>query len=299
MKYWILFIVAFFALSCGGKEGLIRDFEDGIDEIPTENENKLKLHVGSYNLRLITSSDLGVKDWANRKQWVRKIVDTHEFDILGTQEGVISQLDDIVMDKNYEYIAVGRDDGKLKGETSGILFRKDKFNVLSTGSFWLSETPAVPSKGWDANINRICTWIQFKELVSGKIFFFFNVHYDHQGAVARLESSKLMLEKIKEIAGDNPAVMTGDLNAEPTTDVLTTLTSSSVLWDSKTVTTSPAVGPVGTFYDYDLTKVPTSRIDYVLVNKSIKVLGYKVIDDDFTTGNIASDHLPVSVDIEF
>lgn len=298
-KYWTLFIIAFLVLGCGGKEGLMRDFEDGIDDIPTENVDKIKLNVGSYNLRLITSSDLGVRDWGNRKQWVRKIIDMHGFDILGTQEGVISQLDDIVADKNYDYVAVGRDDGKLKGETSGILFKKDRFEVMNTGTFWFSETPEVPSKGWDANINRICTWIQFKDKASSKVFFFFNVHYDHQGTVARVESSKLMLAKINEIAGSNPAIMTGDLNSEPNSEAMTALTGSSMLWDAKLVTVSPALGPEGTFYDYDLSKTPTSRIDYVLVNKIVKVLGYKVIDDDFQTGNIASDHLPVNAQIEF
>jgi endonuclease/exonuclease/phosphatase family metal-dependent hydrolase len=92
--------------------------------------------------------------------------------------------------------------------------------------------------------------------------------------------------------------MTGDLNSEPTTEAVKILTESNVLWDSKTVTATPALGPEGTYYGYDLSKTPTSRIDYIFVTKAVDVLNYEVVNDDFTTGNIASDHLPVRVKIE-
>src|SRR5690606_17334364 len=233
--------------------------------------------------------------WENRKQWVRKIVDDHDFDILSTQEGYITQIDDVVAGKNYAYVAVGRDDGVSAGETCAILYKTDKFNVEDEGTFWLSMTPDVPSSGWDATIKRICTWIKFREIASDKTFFVFNADYDHQGTIARVESSKLMLSKIQEIATDFPLVMTGDLNSEPPSDAVTALVSTKFLWDSKPITRTPATGPEGTYYGYDFTTTPTSRIDYAFVSRKVHVLEYNVINDDFTTGNIASDHLPVRV----
>lgn len=298
MNYIAIFCLSLFSISCSG-EGLIRDFEDDMIGPGADQTEKLRVNVGSYNLRLLTTADVGVRDWENRKQWVRRIVDVHDFDVIGTQEGYISQLNDIVDGKDYEYVAVGRDDGIATGETCGILYKKDKFTVEDKGTFWLSQTPDVPSYGWDANIRRICTWVQFKEVGSEKKFFVFNAHYDHQGNVAKLESSKLMLEKIATIAGDEVVVMTGDFNALPETEPITTLLNSEKLWDSKAVTMSPALGPEGTSYGYDLSVPPTSRIDYVLVSRHIDVLQYQVIDDDFTTQNIASDHLPVLARVQF
>lgn len=298
-KYVSFLSLTILMLACSSYEGLIRDFEDDMAGSIEDNTNKVKVNIGSYNLRLITSADIEEKSWENRKEWIRKIVDDYEFDIIGTQEGYITQIEDVIAEKAYTYIGVGRDDGVSAGETCSILYKTAKYKVEDSGTFWLSTTPDVPSSGWDATIKRICTWVKFKEIDSDKIFFVFNAHYDHQGLVAREESSKLMLSKIQEIATDFPVLMTGDLNAEPTSEAVTTLIKTQFLWDSKPITRKPATGPDGTFYGYDLTKDPTSRIDYVFVSRMVHVMEYHVIDDDFKTSNIASDHLPVQVIAQF
>ncbi len=297
--YVSFLLLSVLLFGCSGKEGLIRDFDDDLAKGIEDDADKIQVVVGTYNLRLLTSADVGVEDWENRKQWVRKIVDNYDFDILSTQEGYITQIEDVVADKAYAYVAVGRDDGVSAGETSAILYKTDKFDIEDEGTFWLSETPEVPSSGWDATIKRICTWVKFREIASDRVFFVFNAHYDHQGTIARVESSNLMLSKIKEIATDFPVVMTGDLNSEPPSDAVTALVSTKFLWDSKPITRTPATGPEGTYYGYDLTKAPTSRIDYAFVSRKVHVLEYNVINDDFTTGNIASDHLPVRVKVQF
>lgn len=299
MKYIVLLLIPILWLGCSGKEGLIRDFKD-ITEKDIENDtDRIQVIIGSYNLRLLTGADVDDKSWENRKQWVRKIIDDHSFDIIGTQEGYITQIKDVVENKNYAYVAVGRDDGVSAGETCAILYKTNKYSVEDKGTFWLSATPEIPSSGWDATIKRICTWIKLKEIESDRAFFVFNAHYDHQGLVAREESSKLILAKIQEIATGYPVLMTGDLNAEPSSEAVTTLLNTKVLWDAKPITRVPAKGPEGTFYGYDLTKEPTSRIDYVFVSRKVHVMEYQVIDDDFTTGNIASDHLPVLAKVQF
>src|SRR5699024_1073749 len=123
-------------------------------------------------------------------------------------------------------------------------------------------------------------------------------HYDHQGPIAQKESSKLILTKMKEIAKDKPVIFTGDLNSQPTSEAINVLLDESYVWDSRQISKSLPKGPEGTFYGYNLEDEPTSRIDYVFVTKEFNVLAYEVIDEDFKTGNIASDHLPVFVRIE-
>ena len=113
------------------------------------------------------------------------------------------------------YIGAGRDDGEDAGEHSAIFYKTSRFDLLDKGNFWFSETPDVPGKGWDATCcNRICSWGKFRDKESGQGVLFFNSHYDHQGKVARRESSKLLIARIKQIAGTDATVFaTGDFNA--------------------------------------------------------------------------------------
>lgn len=165
-----------------------------------------KLITGTFNVRLETPRDTG-NLWTDRKVYVANLVRFHGFDLFGTQEGFKNQLDDIQQQlPEYARYGIGRDDGQSKGEHSAIFYKKDRFELLKSGDFWLSETPEKPGFGWDARINRICSWVQLKEKKSGKTFYCFNVHYDHQAMVARRESSKLILAKIKLIAGDAPVL---------------------------------------------------------------------------------------------
>ncbi len=174
------------------------------------------LTVGSFNLRYINDHD-GDNSWANRCQMVTDLIGYYGFDFLGTQEGYLEQLRDIDTLDNYDYIGVGRDDGKEAGEHSAIFYRTDRFDLLDQGDFWLSETPEVPSHGWDASeCLRICSWGHFRDRISGMTLYFFNVHYDHVGQEARRQSSHLLLSRIRPLLDRGETViLTGDFNAGP------------------------------------------------------------------------------------
>ena len=193
------------------------------------------LRVATYNLRYVNKNDsINGNGWAMRSPVITALIRFHDFDIFGTQEGYKNQLDDIKDAlPQYVYYGRGRDDGKDKGEHSAIFYKKDKFKLLDKGDFWLSQTPDKPSLGWDATCcNRICSWVYLQDKKSGKKFYFFNAHFDHQGVQARQESSKLVLQKMKDIAGKVPAMFTGDLNGSQSSDWYKTIANSDLLKDT-------------------------------------------------------------------
>ena len=257
-------------------------------------QGDLNLRVATYNLRMDTEAD-GINAWQYRKDNVKALIKYHDFDVIGTQEGFLHQLQDICELSEYAYFGAGRDDGKTAGEHSAIFYKKDCFEILESGNFWLSETPDVPGNGWDATCcNRICSWAKFKEKKTEKFFYFFNVHFDHEGKTARLESGKLMVKKIQEIAKDNHVICAGDFNSTPETEQIQLL--STYLNDSKIVTQSPPYGPDGTFTSNFANPIIPGRIDYIFVSSGIQVLKYTSVTDN--DGNYyPSDHLPVIVDI--
>jgi len=248
------------------------------------------LRVATYNLRMNTASD-GADAWPNRKEMVKGLIRYHDFDVFGTQEGFRGQLNDITALPDYAFVGRGRDDGKEAGEHSAIFYRKARLKLLETGDFWLSETPDKPGLGWDATCcNRICTWAKFRDLETKKDFFFFSVHFDHQGVEARRQSGKLMVQKVQEIAKNAPVICVGDLNSTPDTEQVHTL--QALLQDAHEVTQQPAYGPVGTFQGFKLDAPLQDRIDYIFVSKGIEVLDYAALTDTLH-GHYPSDHLPV------
>lgn len=261
--------------------------------------NESHVHkISSFNIRMDTPND-GDDAWPNRKEMVKGIIRFHDLDIIGTQEGFKHQLDDILELPDYTYVGGGRDDGKDKGEHSAIIYRKDKYVVIENGDFWFSETPNIPGKGWDATCcNRICSWAKFKVIKTGKEFYVFNSHYDHQGQVARKNSSLLLLEKIKEIAGDFPVFATGDFNATPDSEPIQTLSKSGFLLDSYMITKEPPYGTVGTFNSFQLNTPMKNRIDYIWVTSGIEVKKYGVLND-VHYGHFPSDHFPVVIEAKF
>lgn len=256
------------------------------------------LRVATFNLRMDTPSD-GDNSWSHRKDLVNDVIRFYDFDIFGTQEGFTHQLNDILRLGTYRFIGVGRDDGKEAGEHSAIFYRTDRFKVLDQGNFWLSEHPEKPGLGWDATCcNRICSWGKFEDLKSGKQFFFFNVHYDYEGVVARPESSRLMLAKIKSIAGGNPVFLTGDFNAIPTEEPILILDRSGFLSDSYKITEEPPFGPVCTYHGYDSAARTDERLDYIWVTEGMRIDRYGVLTDT-RYGKTPSDHFPVMAIVEF
>lgn len=282
----IVFIVALACmtlLSAGAKE---------------EKAKECKLNIASFNLRMDTPND-GENAWPNRKDLVKSMIRFYDMDIIGTQEGFKHQLDDILELEGYAYTGSGRDDGKDAGEHSAIVYKKERLELLDHGDFWFSETPDVPGKGWDATCcNRICSWAQFKDKQSGKKFFVFNSHYDHQGKVARKNSSLLLLKKIEQIAGNNPVFATGDFNATPDDEPIQIIYDSGKLNDSFLITQEPPYGTVGTFHGFRANAPMKNRIDYVWVKPGIKVQKYGVLNE-MPYGRFPSDHFPVLTHVVF
>ncbi|WP_298650763.1 endonuclease/exonuclease/phosphatase family protein [uncultured Proteiniphilum sp.] len=262
------------------------------------SKKECNLRIASFNLRMDTPND-GDNAWPNRKEMVKSLIRFHDLDIVGTQEGFKHQLDGILELNGYAYVGAGRDDGKDAGEHSAIIYKKDRFELLDNGDFWFSETPEVPGKGWDATCcNRICSWAKFRDKLSGKKFFVFNSHYDHQGKEARKNSSLLLVKMIGQIAGDSPVFATGDFNATPDDEPIHTIYSSGKLNDSYLVTQEPPYGTEGTFNSFKPNAPTKSRIDYIWVTPGIKVKKYGVLND-MPYGRFPSDHFPVVIQASF
>jgi endonuclease/exonuclease/phosphatase family metal-dependent hydrolase len=250
-----------------------------------------EINIATYNLRLNTASD-GPNAWPHRVDAVKALIRYHEFDIVGTQEGLPEQIADLDAMPGFAHVGVGRDDGKDAGEHSAIYYRTARFEVEKHGDYWLSETPDRPSKGWDAKCcNRIASWAKFHDRVSGRRFFVFNVHFDHQGEVARRESAKLMLRKMREIAGNDTVICIGDFNSTPETEQIQTM--KTALRDAREVSAEPAYGPQGTFEDFKLDSKLPERIDYIFVGRGVEVLKYATLTDS-VEARFPSDHLPVA-----
>lgn len=250
------------------------------------------LNVATYNLRYLNVND-GENIWPNRKDHVKGLIRFHEFDIVGTQEAVFEQINDILDLEEFAFTGVGRDDGEQAGEHSAILYRKDRLELLQSGDFWFSETPEIPSLGWDAQCcNRISSWAKFRDRTSKQEFYVFNAHFDHQGVIARRESAKLLKERINEIAGDAPVFAMGDFNALPQSEPIQTMVS--FLDDAYHKSVTPPYGPVGTSNGFRLTSSLERRIDYIFMSDQIEVLKYGVLTD-FNEQRFPSDHLPVMI----
>lgn len=252
------------------------------------------LRVASYNLRYANPGD-GANAWSHRKERVNALIHFHGFDVFGVQEGLAEQIADLAHLDEYAHVGVGRDDGRSAGEHAAIFFRKSRFSVLDHGHFWLSQTPDVPSKGWDTQCcNRIASWVQLRDLHSGKSFYVFSVHFDHQGVVARRESAKLLLHKIKTIAGDHAVVCVGDFNATPDTEPMATMRSA--LRDAREHSATLPYGPQATFNGFRWDAPPAERIDYIFVNPQITVLKFGTLSDS-QDRRYPSDHFPVVADL--
>ncbi|MBQ2361256.1 MAG: endonuclease/exonuclease/phosphatase family protein [Prevotella sp.] len=256
------------------------------------------LYVGTYNIRYKNKDD-SIKGnvWTKRCQVMCDQINFESPDVLGMQEVLVGQLHDFqrLLD-NYSYIGVGRDDGKEAGEYAAIFYKNDRVKLLDSGNFWLNETPDVPKLGWDAACIRICTWGKFKDLRTKKKFYFFNLHMDHVGVVARREAAKLVVSRIKEIAKDAPVVLTGDFNVDQKDEIYTIFTQSEILKDSYDHARI-RFAENGTFNSFKVETKTDSRIDHVFVSPSFKVEAYGLRTDSYWANGRRnlSDHYPVFV----
>jgi endonuclease/exonuclease/phosphatase family metal-dependent hydrolase len=257
--------------------------------------NAQEIKVISYNIRLNLASD-GINAWPNRSEMVGSLLRFHEAEIIGLQEALVEQLKNIEQQlPQMKRVGVGRDDGIEAGEFSPILFDTTKFKLIDKGWFWLSETPDKPGWGWDARINRICTWAKLKPK-KGKEFLVLNTHFDHKGDIARAESAKLIIKKIGELNTKHlPVILMGDFNLTAETAPIQYILK--YLNDSKTVSQQPPYGPDGTFNGFDFNSKLEEKIDFIFVNDKVTVEKFAVLSDS-KDNRYPSDHLPVFVKLQ-
>lgn len=255
------------------------------------------VNVMSFNIRYNNPND-GEHAWPNRKERVAGLIEFHGAELVGLQEVLRGQLDELVeLLPGYDWIGVGRDDGKSAGEFAPIFYRRDRFELLDRGEFWLSETPdTVASKGWDAALPRIATWAKFKDLQFDRELIHLNTHFDHRGDLARVQSAELILNRLETLGDGLPIVVTGDFNVPPSSEAYQTMTSS--LLDARARSNSEPYGPAGTFAGFTAElDEENERIDYVFINEKFKVLRYGVLSDQWN-GRYPSDHQPVLVEVQ-
>jgi endonuclease/exonuclease/phosphatase family metal-dependent hydrolase len=261
--------------------------------------NVASLNVMTYNLRLESSGD-GLNGWNTRRTSAVKIIRLEDIDIVGTQETEENQHNYLKNHLAYEAFSIG-DNGQLKGGPNTIFYRKDRFTAYNKGIFWLSETPDVPSKGWDALYLRIALWIELEDKISGIRFFYLNTHIATWGkTVAQQNSIILLMNKIHDLRGDMPVIITGDFNMPPSNPNIMYITdvvnNPYPLVHTKTVA-DRSTGFTGSFHDYhDTDPGPDGLIDYVFVDENAKVLLHQVIPPKLD-GIFLSDHAPVTAKI--
>lgn len=242
------------------------------------------LHVATYNIRYHNGDDEKRGDlWQNRCRVITDLINFQHPDVFGAQEVLAHQLDDMLgkLD-NYGYIGVGRDDGKKAGEYAAIFYDKDVIALEDDGHFWLSETPEQPGLGWDAACIRICTWGRFRDMRTDSVFYFFNLHTDHVGTVARREAAKLVVDRIKKLADGKPVILTGDFNVDQNDSTYKIFVDSGVLKDSYEAARL-RYAENGTFNSFSNTNVSDSRIDHVFVSPGWDVDRYGVLTEQYWT----------------
>lgn len=259
-------------------------------------EKEIKVNVMSFNIRMDNPED-SLNNWKYRKDVAAQIIKDQNIDIVGTQEVLNNQLQDLLERlPDYNYIGVGREDGKQKGEYAALFYKKERFEEEDSGTFWLSETPDVAgSKGWDGACERVASWAVLKDKETGKKIFAINTHLDHVGETARQKGVTLLIDRAKQLSNGLPVIITGDFNAERESGVIKHAldpNNSMQLFDSYAIA-STTDNAKWTFHDFG--KLPEEErpyIDYIFVNKSVIVDEYKVMDEKLNDIYL-SDHCPI------
>jgi endonuclease/exonuclease/phosphatase family metal-dependent hydrolase len=246
----------------------------------------------TFNIRYDNPNDLE-NNWNYRKENIVRLILHYDASIVGTQEGLNHQvefLDSCLV--NYACTGVGRDDGQRKGEYCAIFYNTTRFKLVRGSTFWLSETPGQVSVGWDAALERICTYGLFEDRSTFKRIWIFNTHFDHRGPQARAKAASLILEQIEQINDDKlPVVLMGDFNTTPEEKPIQILKTG--LADALGISAKPLYGPAGTFNGFT-DEVMDKRIDYFFLS-GLDVLSYTHIDDRRDNNRHISDHLPVMI----
>lgn len=256
--------------------------------------DELDLRVMTFNIRYGTADD-GMNAWDHRREMVVSLIGDWKMDVVGVQEALRFQLDEIEAGTGYAEIGVGRDDGRTKGEYSAILYRPERFGVAACGTFWLSDTPEeVASATWGNSITRICTWARLIDKKTGEGVYVFNTHFDHQSQVSREKSAGLIIERIRARAHDEPAILMGDFNAGESNEAIVALKASGLTDAFRAV--HPEETQVGTFGGFDPARIDGEMIDHIFVTPrgTVKDAG---IDRTVVDGRCPSDHFAVWAEV--
>jgi len=287
----LLVAVPIMSMSCS------EDDPDDVVSLKALSDNHIR--IASYNLLFQKSLPTEKSQrWTNRIVQVNHIFNDCKLDVIGSQEALTFQVNMLLRSGKFARLGTdlsGQSDEPMN-ENEALFYRVSRLDVLDSGQFWFSETPdVVGSYSWGATYCRACTWGKFQEKTSGVIFYVFNSHFHVDVEKAELKEAELLLAKVKEIAGDYPAICTGDLNSLPDSETVLSLLSDGTLSDSHDIAVESS-GPEGTYSGFS-SEIPTARLDYVLVKKGISVDWYRVVDEELTTKRYGSDHLPVVVDV--
>jgi endonuclease/exonuclease/phosphatase family metal-dependent hydrolase len=252
----------------------------------------------SFNIRYGTAND-GENRWANRRGFLIDVLKEHDADLVGLQEALDGQIRELLGElAAYGLIGVGRDDGRRRGEYAGILFRRDRFNVSDSGTFWFSDTPdVIASRSWGNTITRTCTWARFVDR-DGRAFWHLNVHLDHQSQPSRERSTELLAERIAARRHQaEPVIVTGDFNVGEDNGAIAMLLAAREGRPAPLVDTYRARHPdekvVGTFSGFVMDQTNGPKIDHVLVSRGVEVLGAAIVRTS-RGGRYPSDHFPVT-----
>jgi endonuclease/exonuclease/phosphatase family metal-dependent hydrolase len=282
---------------------MVSSLFSGMQSVSAEEKSKqaseVDLRVMTYNLRYLNSTDPSPHTWAERVPTIKKLIQREQPDIIGTQEAVYQQIQDLKDQlPEYNWIGLGREGGS-KGEYSAIFYNENKYTPLEYDHYWLSDTPnVIGSKSWGNQIPRMVTWAKFLDKRSNQQFYVVNTHFDHQSPEAREKSAALILEKTKAFNPDLPVILTGDFNAGPTSLPHQTLTKDgefSDLWDTAQTRVNEDLGTFNGFND-PTGQGPERRIDWILAKgnilaKTIEIINYQ------KNGQFPSDHYPVMTDL--
>lgn len=261
-----------------------------------------ELRVMSFNIRFGTAND-GDNHWDRRREFLVETIRAFNPDLLGTQETLAFQRDYLAEQlADYDHLGVGRDDGKESGEMMAIYWRRERFERLASGHFWLSETPdTVASKSWDTSLPRMVTWVKLRDRKNPDAvpFVWFNTHFDHRGQQARLESAKLLRRKVLEVAAESRFIVTGDFNAGEDSPPYAALFAPSDAGQPQIVDAYRKHQPKpleneGTFSGFDAKTTSGARIDWVAVCDRWQIKS-ATIDRTQKDGRTPSDHCPINV----
>ncbi|MDR2467018.1 MAG: endonuclease/exonuclease/phosphatase family protein [Prevotellaceae bacterium] len=275
---------------------------------------KKELNIMTFNIRYDNPAD-APNAWTNRREHVARTILRHNIDIVGFQEVLNGQLNDLkALLPEYDCFGVGRTDGAEAGEYCPVFYKRSRFKLEDSACFWLSETPDAPgSKGWDAACERIVTCTRLSDAdanadadadadASRRQILFVNTHLDHVGAVARKESVALLLRKIGEMRKGAPVILVGDFNAPPDNEIISGFTRASDTLRLTHVLQSAALktGAAWTFHAFGaLPEEQRSLIDYIFADPQFETLSHNVLPASTDNGVFLSDHCAVSARLKY